>query len=68
MNQRIQQVLQQFLTLSPTEQQALIQMAMQNGGHSIHTDVGGTELGYKSGRGTTINFAPTPGACPRCGK
>ena len=68
MNPKVLNIVQQFMELSPSEQQELIHVAQtamqgQRGGRENRDLTFG-----KSESLTTINFAPTPGTCPRCGK
>ncbi|MCS6236031.1 hypothetical protein G3495_12985 [Shewanella baltica] len=65
MSPKLEQLIQQFLSLNPAEQQVLLSMIGKSRG-----SVSGIEhrSGGFLGESTTINFAPAPGRCSRCGK
>ena len=69
MTSNIENIIRQFTQLTRTEQQELIYIIRTKtdgqGGNIKHR--GGGVFGENMGP-TTINFAPTPGRCPRCGK
>jgi len=69
MSNRVKNIISQFVQLTPSEQQEFIHILStktdDSKGGVKHR--GGNIFGNKMGS-TTINFAPTPGVCPRCGK
>ncbi|MPY26711.1 hypothetical protein [Shewanella sp. YLB-07] len=69
MTSNVESIINQFMQLSQAEQQQLMHMIRTKRGDSLDgvKHRGGDFFGDRIGS-STINFAPTPGSCPRCGK
>ena len=67
MTSRVEEILRQFMQLNGDEKAELMHRVQgQLGRGSVKSrgnDIFGESLGH-----TTVNFAPAPGTCPRCGK
>lgn len=67
MSTKVNEIIRQILVLSTAEKMELLQK-LSKGVPGVGLEHrGGDFIGESTGF-TTINFAPTPGACPRCGK
>lgn len=64
MSTKVNEIIHQILVLSNAEKAELLA--------KLSKGIPGVGLEHRGGDfiggSTTINFAPTPGACPRCGK
>lgn len=68
MSIKVKEILRQILVLNNAEKEELIEILGKGipGVGLEHRS--GDFIGESSTGFTTINFAPTPGTCPRCGK
>ena len=66
MSRKVDELIQQFIVLSSSEKQELM-TKISRGQSGVGQESRGGVFGESTGA-TTINFAPTPGTCPRCGK
>ncbi|MFB2700179.1 hypothetical protein [Aeromonas veronii] len=67
MSARVDEIIRQILVLSNDEKIELLQKIRKGVPGVGIENRGGGFLGESTGF-TTINFAPTPRGCPRCGK
>jgi len=69
MSENVANLIKAFVLLSDTDKHQVfdlvkrIETGTQNEKRAVFES-----FGLDSARSTTINFAPTPGACPTCGK
>ena len=67
MTSRVEEILRQFTQLSGDEKAELMHRVQGQLGRGSVKSRGNDIFGEKMGN-TTVNFAPAPGTCPRCGK
>jgi hypothetical protein len=68
MSKNVENILKAFVSLSNTEKNQLLSIIQEVGlGGENRTRQIFESFGLES-LSTTVNFAPTPGACPACGK
>lgn len=70
MSAKVKHFVKAYLNLNASEKMKVVEIlrALQGAGGQINESQIIKSFGLEDVRGTTINFAPTPGSCPTCGK
>ena len=69
MSSKIENFVKAFIALSPAEKKQILEIVKAlDGATPLNESKIIKSLGLESLNNSTVNFAPTPGSCPTCGR